>query len=285
MKQQLFDVLCSKVDSFIAQFEQIPINKINDGLAWEQFYFTYFSSMTNTLISSINHLDYVQFQSSVVVPKSVDNICLSFDKNNQLTRAIDFNQQNPSHQLITKYLADNLEKIRTTKETDSYQKIFCKDVVNDKKYIISGTSYLNSRTHNITLNFCIIEVKTEAKPVSSNSFTPSIDRSICKEVFEKFIKVGDCTTTSASNIANSIGLDLTTLNNNFKYYYGDEMVKHCRKERLLKSLELILFSSDEIDDIANKYGFFNGEQLLTNLNAIPHIDTNNLIRYNKNAHC
>ncbi|UVD79503.1 hypothetical protein NWE55_15475 [Myroides albus] len=279
MKQQLFEVLFNKVDDFISHFEKVPLKRFNNGLAWEQFYFSYFSSMTNTLIHSMNHLDYVQFNSYVIQEEKLDNIGLTYNHKNELVRAINYEENKENHKLITKYLQDNLDKIRTNKQADTYQKISCKYEIDNTTYFITGTAFVDSDTQSVTIACCSLEINGEIT-YKEDSYTPTLNKATCEEVYQEFIALDDCSEIAAHQVAEEHKISLDILNKDFIYYYGDQVINYCKKERLLKSLELLLFSSIDTEQIARKSGFKNWNELLETLSKIPNINMNTLIRYN-----
>lgn len=278
MNQQLFDSLCNKVDNFIEHFEKVPLRVKQSGMPWEQFYFNYFTSMTTVLANSFHYLNYALLQDN---KKSIDHICLTFNSNNELIRGFNLDLNNNSnHQTIVNYIKKKLPLYRQTKQRDQYQKFLYKNTPDSiNNFFVSGTSYVDNKSENITFNIFSVFFKPQIEKEKIN-FTITKSKENCQEIQNDFTALNDCSVNALSTICSKYNIDESELDNHFMYYFGDTLLGFCRKERLIKSLELLFFTNLGIKDIAQECGYKDWNELQNLIHKIPTLENLPIIRYN-----
>lgn len=284
MKTSLYHSLANKVDTFMALFEKIPIDNHKQGLPWEHFYYNYFTTMSRTLISSIFQVDYAKAQTYFKIPNSITPISLTFDSNSDLIRhiALDINK-NPYQRDVLEYIVGKLAFYRGFKNKNTYTQISCSTLNNsDCDILLSGVLYHNSVNDQITFNLMYIPICLKSTQEKQTCFE-------LKDLEINFAK--DLKPTlkqdymqSMQNLCLKYDLSQEQLEQYLLQEYGQNWQIIHRNEKLLKCLELVLFSDMDLHKIAKNHAFESWEDLKQTLEQNIGLK-NPLIRYTQNPVC
>ncbi|MHC5201710.1 hypothetical protein [Myroides sp. LJL119] len=284
MKTSPYHTLANKVDTFMALFEKVPINNHKQALPWEYFYYNYFTSMSQTLINSLFQVDYAKAKSHFKIPSKIDTISISFDSNFNLVRNINFSpEKNLHHQSILNYIRKELAYFSCLTPKDTYKQINA-SLVNAKEQdiLLSGVLYHNSLTNQMTFNLVSFTIYLEEnlQPVRSKKDS-YLDLDISKDLKATLTKDY---LQSMLCICEKYTIQPEELENYIMQQYGQDWKMVHRNEKLLKCLELVLFSDMDLHKIAVNHSFDSWHELKSELEAI--IDFQKpLIRYTQKSFC
>lgn len=268
----------------MAHFEKVPIPK--QSKAWDHFYHNYFASMSSTILNCIIDLNYAKAKEHFKTPKQIFTTTLCFDQNNQLIRHIGLDAHNISQQsYLLAYIQTQLNNFRATAQQDSYTLFNCTYYSNASKtenFLITGFINQNSKNGHLTLHLVNMQVNPQQNS-SANNYTPTSynDTKNLKDLKKQIaLEHNFCVDT----ICEKWEVSPRQLSDYFKTHFGFDTPIVQQKERVLKSLELILFSDMDLQKIATELSFSNWEELNHFLTQNIQISLP-LIRYNTLANC
>jgi len=281
MKLELFEEVQSTLYYFVRHFSKIaPCRNLNS-LAFQHYHFNNFKAMTSTLFEALLHINYAQLQKSEDKIRYSTPFSLTLNDSLSLVREIDFAKI--QHDKRAKILAAVHQEIRDKwrhQPPNTYGSIHfnCLDRTKQMCALV-GTIYISTNGE-YTLNLFYLKIETELEDLLLDFNFYLKDKNKHQTIYTKLLETENADDIKLLSLLQEHHLSLEEFTSNMLYFYGDTLTNYQRKERFLKSLELLLFSQNSMEEIKETCEEVQSPYSLTQFFSNPRRARNAVIRYN-----
>lgn len=282
MKLELFEEIQTTFARFVRKFCEIPKQGNAVSLAYQNYHFHSFKAMTQTLTDALLHVNYAQFntiEDNIVYNTS---FAIVLDKHVNIIRHIAFDKIDEQTQQdilqVIKLEIDNLSLEQSTNEHYLPIVMNCLNRTN-KLCSIYGTIYVDQANQHYILNLNYLKVQTQDEDSSLEFNYYLKDKAKTKDIYTQIKNEPNIDLKKILNILQTQNTTLEEFESNINYFYGDCLDSYSEKERILRSLELVLFSDNTMDQIASVCGYNSPVTLLRVYHQSNRLNNNAIIRY------
>lgn len=282
MKLELFEEVQSTLQHFVRHFSKIaPCGNLNS-LAFQHYHFNNFKAMTSTLFEALLHINYAQLQKSEDKIRYNTPFSLTLNNTLELIREIDFAkiQEDKREKILAAVRQEIQDKFRQ-QPANTYSSIHfnCLDRTKQMCALV-GTIHI-STNQEFTINLFYLKIETPLEDLLLDFNFYLKDKNKHQTIYHKLLETEPADDIKLLSLLQEHHLSLEEYKNNILYFYGDTLANYQRKERFLKSLELLLFSQNSMEEIQQTCEEVRSPYSLTQFFSNPRSARNNaVIRYN-----
>lgn len=282
MKLELFEEIQRTLKHFVRHFSKItPFGNLNS-LAFQHYHFNNFKAMTCTLFEALLHINYAQLQKSENQITYKTPFSLTLDSSLELIREIEFSkiQQDKRNKILAAVQAEIKEKfLKHPVNTYTCINFNCLDRTKQMCALI-GTIHL-SENNEFTVNLFYLKIETQQEELLLDFNFYLKDKNKHQTIYNTLLETETADDIKLLTLVHNNNLSIKEFEENIVYFYGDNLANYRKKERFLKSLELLLFSQNSIEDIAKTCEKIRSPYSLTHFfNSKRSSKNNAVIRYN-----
>ncbi|MBB1140407.1 hypothetical protein [Myroides sp. WP-1] len=282
MKLELFEEVQRTLQHFVRHFAKIfPHGNLNS-LAFQHYHFNNFKAMTSTLFEALLHINYAQLQKSEDKITYNTPFSITLNDSYELIREIEFSKINSEKQV--KILAAVRQEIKDKfhqQPPNTYTSITfnCLDRTKQMCALVGTIHISENREFTVNLFYLKIETHLEDLLLDFNFYLK--DKNKHQSIYNNLVETETADDIKLLSLLQNHNLSLEEFNTNILYFYGDTLSNYQRKERFLKSLELLLFSQNSMEEIKKSCEETRSPYSLTQFfSSTRNARTNAVIRYN-----
>lgn len=282
MKLELFEEVQSTLQHFVRHFSKIaPCGNLNS-LAFQYYHFNNFKAMTSTLFEALLHINYAQLQKSEDKITYKTPFSLTLDDSLALIREIEFSEiKQDKREKILAAVRQEIKDKFSHQPVNTYTNIHfnCLDRTKQMCSLVGTIHIAPNREFTVNLFYLKIETQLEDLLLDFNFYLK--DKNKHQTIYNHLVKTETADDLKLLTLLQQHHLSLEEFKNNILYFYGDTLANYQRKERFLKSLELLLFSPNSMEEINKTCEETRSPYSLTQFFSSPRSSrTNAVIRYN-----
>lgn len=280
MKKELFKEIEVTYCRFLRKFCDLPQKGNPSSLAYQSYHYNNFKALTTTLKDALHHVNYAQintFEQDILF-NATFNIVL--DQEGKMIRNIHYDRLTMDMQLeINTILQRQLNTIADTQINDNSYIPITYDCLKDKdKFcMLYGTLFIDTKSLNYVFNLNYIKISAE-EPIHTLRLT-KVKKDKIDLIYNQIKQHNILDLKQLINFLQVQSISLDDFEDSMQCYYGDNLEIFTRKEQILKSLELILFTRNNINEIANACGYKSPISLYRIYHQSNKLNNNAIIRY------
>ncbi|WP_158962900.1 hypothetical protein [Myroides fluvii] len=282
MKLELFEEVQHTLQHFVRHFSKIaPCGNLNS-LAFQHYHFNNFKAMTSTLFEALLHINYAQLQKSENKITYRTPFSITLNHACELIREIEFSkiEQDKREKILAAVQQEIKDKYHHL-PVNTYTCIHfnCLDRTKQMCSLV-GTIHL-SENREFTVNLFYLKIETQLEDLLLDFNFYLKDKNKHQTIYHHLVETETADDIKLLSLLQQHNLSLEDFKNNIVYFYGDTLANYQRKERFLKSLELLLFSPNSMEEINRTCERTQSPYSLTQFFNSPRSAKNNaVIRYN-----
>lgn len=250
MKLELFEEVQSTLQHFVRHFSKIaPCGNLNS-LAFQHYHFNNFKAMTSTLFEALLHINYAQLQKSEDKITYNTPFSLTLNESLGLIREIEFTRiKQDKREKILAAVRQEIKDKFSHQPANTYTNIHfnCLDRTKQMCSLVGTIHISTNREFTVNLFYLKIETQLEDLLLDFNFYLK--DKNKHQTIYHNLLQTETADDLKLLSLLQNHNLSLEEFHNNFLYFYGDTLTNYQRKERFLKSLELLLFSQNSMEEI------------------------------------
>ena len=282
MKLELFEEVQSTLQHFVRHFAKIFSHENLNSLAYQYYHFNNFKAMTSTLFDALLHINYAQLQKSEDKITYSTPFSITLNSNYELIREIEFSKidANKQNKILAAVRQEIKDKFRDQPvNTYSCMTFNCLDRTKQMCALV-GTIHI-SENKEFTVNLFYLKIETQLEDLLLDFNYYLKDKIKHQTIYHNLLETETADDIKLLSLLQNQNLSLEEFKNNIVYFYGDTLVNYQRKERFLKSLELLLFSQNSMEEIEKTCKKTRSPYSLNQFFSSPRNSrTNTVIRYN-----
>ncbi|MDM1408753.1 hypothetical protein [Myroides sp. DF42-4-2] len=251
MKLELFEEVQSKLTHFVRHFVKItPYGNLNS-LAFQHYHYNNFKAMTSTLFEALLHINYAQLQKSEDKITYSTPFSLTLNESQELIREIDFSKIKLDKQRkIRCAVQQEIKEKFSNQPANSYSSISFNCLDRSKQMCaLVGTIHISeNREYTVNLFYLKIDTQLEDLLLDFNYYLKDKNKHLC--IYNTLLESETAHDIKLLSLLQQQQLSPEDFEENFIYFFGDTLLDYQKKERFLKSLELLLFSPNSMEEIA-----------------------------------
>lgn len=280
MKKELFQEIEVTYCRFLRKFCDLPQEGNPLSLAYQSYHYNNFKALTTTLNDALHHVNYAQintFEEDIVF-NTTFNIVL--DQEGKMIRNIQFDCLTTDTKLeINTILQKQVSLLTDTQiNSNSYVPIIYDCLNNKDRFcMLYGTLFIDAINLNYVFNLNYVKILAENE-INAIEKT-KIKKDKIDLIYNQIKQHSLLDLKQLINILQVHSVSLDEFENSMHCYYGDSVEIFSKKEQMLKSLELILFTRNNINEIANACGYKSPISLYRIYHQSNKLNNNAIIRY------
>ncbi|WP_313138523.1 hypothetical protein [Myroides sp.] len=281
MTLELFEELSDVLGVFVEKFTNLNIKTNKHSLAWQRFHYNYFDSMTTTLYKSLVHLNYATIQQEKDNVQYAEAFSLVLDKNFKQVRDINFDKFEPKvQQQILKVVLGDLPFLTKGLNEDTYHYIKFNCLNRENRLCgLGGTLFKDSKTGELILNLFYLNIRNERIDSLLEVDFYMKDKAKYIKLYRELALSKVTTPQALKEVLDKKNISSVDFNNDFIYFFGEGYLTFYDKRKYLQSLELVFFTKNSFEEIADVCGFNSTESLITKYKKFESNGYNPIIRY------
>ncbi|MGG5578450.1 hypothetical protein ACPDHL_14070 [Myroides sp. C15-4] len=251
MKLELFEEVQSKLTHFVRHFVKIaPCGNLNS-LAFQHYHFNNFKAMTSTLFEALLHINYAQLQKSEDKITYSTPFSLTLNESQELIREIEFSKIKQDKQgKILRAVQQEIKDKFNDQPANSYGNITFNCLDRSKQLCaLVGTIHI-SENREFTVNLFYLKIDTPLEDLLLDFNFYLKDKNKHLSIYNTLLDSETTDDIKLLSLLQQHQLSLLEFKENMVYFFGDTLLNYQKKERFLKSLELLLFSPNSMEEIA-----------------------------------
>lgn len=282
MKLELFEEVQSTFARFVRLFAALPEEGNPLSLAYQHYHFQNFKAMTQTLMDTLLHINYAQLATIEQDITYATSFNIVVDQQGQVIRQHQFDKiDKQTQQDILQVITTEVNALQiNNRAINNYLPVVfnCLNRTN-KLCSIYGTVYIDSVENHFIFNLHYLKIKTQEQDDALEFDYYLKDKTKHKKVYDQLVKEKNIDDKKLLLILNTHNITKESFDENLQYFYGDTFENFRKKERLIKSLELLLFTDSKITDIATKCGYSSPFPIYRLYHQSNKLNNNAIIRY------
>ncbi|TDS64186.1 helix-turn-helix transcriptional regulator [Myroides indicus] len=281
MKLELFEEVQSNFERFVKRFVSLPIKGNPSSLAYQHYHFHYFQAMASIIIDAMTHINYAQLgkeENNIVYSQSFS---ISLNSQGALKKQIFFDKlDQQSQKSILKTIIQKLDTLQVLNSKNKYQSIRF-DCLNreNKLCMICGTLLIDSNSNSYIFDLHYLKIKTDYDDMFLAPDYYLNDKIKLQHIYQSLSEIKSLDETTLLSVLKQNDLAEDDFKANVLYYFGDDFKEYLRKKRLMKSLEMLLFTDNTIFEIADSCGYKSSYPLFRAYYQMHFLQNKALIRY------